>query len=668
MRGALLLLMLWYGAALRAEAAGGNGMQPSDVGEAEGAPLDCLPAASHAPRVHGGASTSACAASPDEVIEWRDWDASVFEQARREHKLVLLNLEAVWCHWCHVMAERTYSRADIQRFITAHFIAVKVDQDARPDLATRYRDYGWPATIVLDADGNDIAKRAGYIAPEAMSALLAAVHSDPTPEPAARPFDPGVPSTSPLLTEALRAELRARHARAFDDARGGLRTMQKYLDRDSVEWSLVLAAGGDANEAAMARRTLDAARALLDPAWGGFYQYSTGGQWHRPHFEKLMKVQAAYLRSYSLAYSLWRRDDDLTTMREVVRYVDAFLTSPDGAFLVSQDADLVPGQHSADYFALDDAARRARGVPRVDTQRYARENGWMIEALGVAYEATGDHALLARALRAMDWVRAHRRAPDGGWRHDERDASAAYLADNLAMARASLQLHRVTGERTYLADAVAAAAHIRRSFVQGPAGVLPVHATPHAHGPLAPRFDTEDNIGVARFFNLLAHYTGDAGHRQVAEVALRLLATERVALRRMTEPGILLAEREYANLPTHLTLVAAKPVPGAAPTHATALHAAMLRVPGYYKRVEWWDVREGALPNPDVAYPQLARPAAFVCTHQVCSVPLFEPADLARFIERRLPVPAQPPLHDQPPATAQPEARAQPVVALPIAG
>ena len=263
MRGALLLLMLWYGAALRAEAAGGNGMQPAGAGEADGTPLDCLPAASPAPRVRGGASTSACAASPDEVIEWHDWDASVFEQARREHKLVLLNLEAVWCHWCHVMAERTYARADIQRFITAHFIAVKVDQDARPDLATRYRDYGWPATIVLDADGNDIAKRAGYIAPEAMSALLAAVHSDPTPEPAARPFDPGVPSTSPLLTEALRAELRARHARAFDDARGGLRTMQKYLDRDSVEWSLVLAAGGDANEAAMARRTLDAARALL---------------------------------------------------------------------------------------------------------------------------------------------------------------------------------------------------------------------------------------------------------------------------------------------------------------------------------------------------------------------------------------------------------------------
>ncbi len=640
MRGALLLLMLCYGSALRAEPASGAGGSSAGTGTPGRVRGDDCTASPSAPRdaVHEE-RTSACAQSPDEIIEWRDWDPSVFAQAHRERKLVLLNLEAVWCHWCHVMAERTYSRADIRRFISAHFIAVKVDQDARPDLATRYRDYGWPATIVLDADGNDIAKRAGYLAPETMSRLLAAVHADPTPEPAARPFDPGPPSTSPLLSEALRAELHARHLRAFDEARGGLRTVQKYLDRDSVELSLVRAGGGDVNEAAMARRTLDAARALLDPAWGGFYQYSTGGQWQRPHFEKLMKVQAGYLRSYALAHALWRRDDDLATMREVVRYVDAFLTAPDGGFHVSQDADLVPGEHAAEYFALDDTARRALGVPRVDRQRYARENGWMIEALGVAYESTGDHGLLARALRAADWVRANLRTADGGFRHDDADLDGAYLADNLAMARALLQLHRVTGERAHLVDARLAAEHIIANFVQGPGGVLSVRSS---HGPLAPHFDTEDNIGVARFFNLLAHYTGEPRHRAAAEVALRFLATDRVALRRMTEPGILLAEREYANLPTHLTLVAPKGDEGAG-SNASALHAAMLRVPGFYKRVEWWDVREGALPNPDVTYPQLARPAGFVCTSQVCSVPLFAPADIAQFIERRLPAPAQPP-------------------------
>lgn len=640
MRRALLLLMLWYGTALRAEAAANGsteGRGERDAFPAD-APPDRLALSSMRSARLAEIQTSARAPSPDEFIDWRPYDASVFEQARREHKLVLLNLEAVWCHWCHVMAERTYSRPEIQRFITAHFIAVKVDSDARPDLATRYRDYGWPATVVLDADGNDIAKRAGYLSPAVMSTLLAAVHADPTPEPAARPFEPGTLSTSPLLAEALRVELRARHARVFDDARGGLRTVQKFLDRDSVEWSLVLAAGGDANEAAMAQRTLDAARALQDPVWGGFYQYSTRGDWQHPHFEKLAKIQAGYLRSHALAYGLWRRPEDLATMRSVVHYVDAFLTSPEGAFHVSQDADLVPGEHAAAYFALDDAARRARGVPRVDRHLYARENGWMIEALAVAYEASGDHALLARALRAAAWVRDHRRTPDGGYRHDEADLHADYLADNLAMARAWLQLYRVTGDRSHLADAVAAAGHIVTTFVRGRAGVASVRA---GTGPLAPHFDVEDNIAAARFFNLLAHYTGDARHRAAAEAALSLLATDRLALRRLTEPGILLAEREYANLPTHLTIVAAKDAP-----EAQSLFAAALRVPGYFKRVEWWDEREGPMPNPDVTYPQLSRPAAFVCTNQVCSVPLFDAAELARFVERRLPKVAAPPLQD----------------------
>ncbi len=86
------------------------------------------------------------------LIDWQPWSPEVFEQAARDKKFVLLDLEAVWCHWCHVMDQKTYANENVVNVISEHFIAVKVDHDERPDLANRYRNYGWPATIVFSAD------------------------------------------------------------------------------------------------------------------------------------------------------------------------------------------------------------------------------------------------------------------------------------------------------------------------------------------------------------------------------------------------------------------------------------------------------------------------------------------------------------------------------------
>ena len=96
-----------------------------------------------------------------EAIVWRSWSPAAFADAGREHKFVLLDLEAVWCHWCHVMDQETYSDPKVIALINARYIALRVDQDARPDLSNRYEDYGWPATVVFAADGSEIVKRQG---------------------------------------------------------------------------------------------------------------------------------------------------------------------------------------------------------------------------------------------------------------------------------------------------------------------------------------------------------------------------------------------------------------------------------------------------------------------------------------------------------------------------
>ena len=127
------------------------------------------------------------APAKDGQLAWQPWSDAVFASAKASHRLVLLDLEAVWCHWCHVMDATTYSNPAVMRILRSKYITVKADQDSRPDLSNRYEDYGWPATIVFDADGHEIAKRRGYLPPEMMLSLLRAIVDDPTPGPSVQP-------------------------------------------------------------------------------------------------------------------------------------------------------------------------------------------------------------------------------------------------------------------------------------------------------------------------------------------------------------------------------------------------------------------------------------------------------------------------------------------------
>src|SRR5258708_9818289 len=197
----------------------------------------------------------------------------------------------------------------------------------------------------------------------------------------------------------------------------------------------------------MVRQTLDGERNLLDPAWGGVYQYSTGGVWNEPHFEKIMSMQAGNLRVASLAYALWHDPRDLATAQAIRRYLLTFLRSSEGAFYTSQNADLIDGRHSADYFALGDTQRRAKGIPRIDKHIYARENGWAIESLTTLAMSTGDPHPLAEARTSAEWVLARLRRPDAGFQHSldpPTNAAGPFLRATLAMLRAFLPLYAAT--------------------------------------------------------------------------------------------------------------------------------------------------------------------------------------------------------------------------------
>ncbi|MGD9680154.1 MAG: thioredoxin domain-containing protein [Candidatus Obscuribacterales bacterium] len=571
-------------------------------------------------------SKSSGAAESGEGLVWHDWDEALFERARKEKKFIVLDLEAVWCHWCHVMDHETYSRPAVREALNRNYICVKVDQDSRPDLSHRYEDYGWPATIIFDADGRELVKRSGYINPDKMLALLAAVVKNPSPQADEKPI---AFAAEGVLPDSLKEELSKKHIEGFDSKNGAWGKFHKFLDWDSVDYSIELAIAGDKEAGGRARKTLDGQLNLLDPVWGGVYQYSTDGDWNHPHFEKIMQMQAENMRIYAIGYSVFGDEKYLEASRSIASYLEKFLTSPEGAFYTSQDADVVQGEHSGEYFELDDAGRRKAGVPRVDKHIYARENGWAIEGLAYLYMVTGEPSYLDRATRAAEWVKQNRAissgssgSSGGGFRHDESTGSGPYLGDSLAMGRAFLSLYEATADRRWLALAESAASFIAGHFADDTAsGAGYLTAEGRSGKVVRPQPLLEENVRLARFANLLGQYTGDEKYEKMAKNAMRFLATPVIARRKkVLVAGILLADREIANAPTHITIVGSKK-----DQEARALFLAALMGPAVYRRLEWYDREEGKLPNMAVDYPELPQPAAFSCGDGKCSTPAFEP-------------------------------------------
>jgi uncharacterized protein len=570
-------------------------------------------------------------------ISWHTtWNDAVFAQAGKEHRYVLLDLHAVWCHWCHVMDETTYADAKVGELIGAHFIGVSVDADSDPDLTGRYGNWGWPATIVLAADGTEIVKRRGYMPPVQMAALLQAIVDDPTPGPSVQSQETLSHTNKTQLTRAQRTQLLKSYDGFYDKRSGGWGEIHKLIDADTLELAYVEA---DSNRAQLktlgterARKTLDKNLMLIDPLWGGVYQYSDSRDWRSPHFEKLISYQADDLRLYAEAYARWQDPRYLAAADSIFTYVDKFLTSTDGCFYVSQDADVsakIPGQI---FYRYDEAARRSTGMPKIDTHCYARETGWAIRALAKYYDVTGNDRALQSAQNGARWVLANRALAGGGYRHDRQDRNGPFLDDNLSMTQAFLALYRSTGERMWLSHAVDTLNFIDSNLRHAEAGFIAAPAPEQGRGVFSePLRLADQNAGLARAANMINRYTGDTRYRDIALHGMKYLSAYAAAHGQQLLPDILLADQELSGAPIHIAIVGGKKDP-----KAQSLHAAALRYPADYLQIDWLDRSEGDLPNKEIQYPDMDRPAAFACADGACSSPVYSADEIKGAVRKAL--------------------------------
>jgi len=554
------------------------------------------------------------------AITWRDWSLAVFDEARRDERMVLLDVGIEGCTACRWMFEDTYRHPEVVRRVRAHFVPVAVDANVHPDLGERFARWGWPATIVFDAEGTQILALRGNKRPRNFLPILdelIARHADGRLEadadlPLAAVAAPDETWPAGVCRE-LNDALAPRPASGFSVIRG-------------APIDLAFLRGWTRDDESLRHHALATAErwsTFLDPVWGGVF---VAGSDERLIVEKRTRSNAAALRAFAHAYALTGDDLWLGHAHAVDRYMRGMMRAPSGAFYTTQEDD-APDLGELDaraYYALDDAGRRARGIPPIDRAIYADLNGQMISAYVVAHEASREPTFLEAATEAAEamssllhedgWI-AH--AAPGGSNDDSRMRAfrpepRPYLGAQAWMGLAFLDLYRATGASAWLDRARRLADASLRLLAAEDGGF---HDAPEADPVLGPRIPVEANAVMARMLLQLASAARDERYQQAAERTLRAIAGGAAERGRSVAAEVGLALEWLTVGPLEMSIVAEPGDPAARPL----LEAAQ----------GLWEPRKIIHFEPDGRYPRQERPVLHVCTRDACSSPIEDPAALA---------------------------------------
>jgi hypothetical protein len=300
-------------------------------------------------------------------IDWHEWGDAAFARARQEQKPILLDIGAVWCHWCHVIDRESYENPAIAAIINQHFVPVKVDRDERPDVDARYQSAisaisgqgGWPLTGFLTPDGKPFFGGT-YFPPEDQMGrpgfrriLLAIAESfaerREEVEKAAASLASAVAQAESFT--GARADFDARIneglvdtiVRMFDSRHGGFGRSPKFPHPGGLDLLMEHYQGTrDQHLLTVIETTLDqmARGGVYDQLAGGFHRYSVDERWLVPHFEKMSYDNSELLRNYVHAWQLTRNPFFRETAEGIIGWVNSVLSDQQrGGFYASQDAD-----------------------------------------------------------------------------------------------------------------------------------------------------------------------------------------------------------------------------------------------------------------------------------------------------------------------------------------
>ena len=331
-------------------------------------------------------------------IDWHEWGEEAFARAKEQDKPILLDIGAVWCHWCHVIDRESYENKTIAKIINEHFVAIKVDRDERPDVDSRYQSAistisgqgGWPLTGFLLPDGRPYFGGT-YFPPEDQFGrpgfrrlLLAVVESyKGRREELQRAADSLADAVAQAETftgahgefDAAVVESQIRSlTQLFDIRNGGFGRAPKFPHCSSIDLILETyrrtATFGDGAESdkhllAMAETSLEkmARGGVYDQLAGGFHRYSVDEKWLVPHFEKMSYDNSELLKNYLHGWQVTQNPLLRQTAEGIITWVNEVLSDQHyGGFYASQDADYSLDD-DGDYFTWTLEELRAALTP-----------------------------------------------------------------------------------------------------------------------------------------------------------------------------------------------------------------------------------------------------------------------------------------------------------------
>lgn len=568
----------------------------------------------------------------ESLICWLDWSDEAFDRARRESKPILLDIGAVWCHWCHRLDRDTYAVPDIAEYIGANFIPIRVDTDERPDINKRYNLGGWPTTAFLSPDGRLIGGGT-YFPPEQMRQLLHDVkaswqklQNQATPEPLSQPENPPGELSLSIVDEIL-----GEVANNFDPIYGGFGSQPKFPQTEAQELALLKAHyTGNREILSIALVTLNKAgrSGTYDNEMGGFFRYSTTQDWSIPHFEKMTEDNAQWLQLYLHAYQVTGDPFYAEIANGILEYVNTSLSDQNqGCFYGSQDAD-------EEYYKLSRTERLKQKAPYVDKHIYTNWNAMMISAFLEASYVLGNSNARQFAVKSLDRLLSLNFSGTEGMYHfhDGQPQLRNQLVDQVQTAKTLTYAYECTGEKLHL-ERAKKLLDLTLSRLRDPDGggffdtVVDQDAPGFLRQPVKP---LDENSVAARVLTKVYHLTRNEAYRKAAEEALKCFSNTYLSFG-FTSADYALAVDGFLNEPTMIRIVGARDRPE---TRGLIAESVRLYEPRRIIQVLDPETDSGEIARNGFSYNK--SPTAYICVGTACTAPITEPKQIGPEVQNMI--------------------------------
>ncbi len=571
-------------------------------------------------------------------INWYAWGETPFKKAKQLNRPIFLDVGTEWCTACNLMEEKTYTDTAVINFINKNFISIKADAEAQPDVGARFLEWGWPALIFLDSNGNQLKALQGNRQPDVFLPILkefiANYNAGKTEIQDNDFFSSETPDKSSLQELDKKAYNQLDYY--YDSLNAGWGYVLKIPLYQPVEYSFWLSKTNPNKKSEINKALLSLTKyaEVSDRQCGGVYFGCGGSNWKGAQPEKRSEYQGGVMNNYAQAYMATGNAKWLKEALLLKKYLlTSMLSKKDSLFYNSQEEYLTLDKSALKitpekYFLLPVEQRKKYGEPPIDKTLYTDINFRIIKAFLKLYEATGDSSNLTIAVSVAKKIMAKAHLQEGWFKtvienknsvarmrelpSDSAQKNIMYLKPQSHSGLAMLQLYQFTNDTFWLQQCrILKDVVIAKLYDKENGGFFSTNLMPVTFGgKRAATKVLNENALFARFLIELGDLTDDESLYKIADATLKAVGVDKI----LKNEERLIADYNLAvakAIKHHVVFTVVTTDPNSAETKKL-----VKQVQGYYHPQKLIKVEAPG------HYPDLGTPSLFVCSKNVCSSPI----------------------------------------------